>query len=163
MSTAAFTSSTVGRTLRALRERASLPLDRVARDTGLSPPELAGIESGRTKPSIAVLDRIARAMGSTLTDVVRNPSLDGHAAIARDTAGPRLGLRDIARAIAELPDQRGSKLDATACAAVLHAMNVCSGNQSAAARLLGMERKAFVRRLRRARRVTRHRPQDAAG
>ena len=59
------------------------------------------------------------------------------------------------RAIAELPVKAGSKIDAAEGAAVLYAMEISRNNQSAAARLLGMERKAFVRRLARARRKKR--------
>ena len=65
---------------------------------------------------------------------------------------PRPRLSQIARAIVELPVKGGSKIDAAESAAILYAMSVCNDNQSAAARMLLMERKAFVRRLRRARR-----------
>jgi len=61
-------------------------------------------------------------------------------------------LDRIARAIVELPADLGSKLDAAEVAVVRHAMLVCDGNQSAAARLLGIERKALVRRWQRIRR-----------
>jgi transcriptional regulator with XRE-family HTH domain len=151
----ATTSPAVGRAIRAKREKAKLPLARIARDSGLTSAELSGIESGTARPSIAVLDRIARAMGSSLVDLVRTANSVGVVAAAPTSARAHLGLSEIARAIAELPDRIGSKLDAAESAAVLHAMSVCQENQSAAARLLGMERKAFVRRLRRARRAKR--------
>jgi DNA-binding NtrC family response regulator len=112
--------------------------------------ELDAIESGRARPSIAALGRIARALGADLVDLVRGADLgipEG------DHGGSlRLGLPQIAKAIADLPMSIGSKVDAAESAAVLYAMNACGDNQSAAARLLGMERKAFVRRLWRARR-----------
>jgi transcriptional regulator with XRE-family HTH domain len=129
----------------------------VAQASGLATPELDAIESGRTRPSIALLDRIARALGSNLVDLVRGANHDpSHHALPEPTSdsSPRLSLSQIARAIAELPVKGGSKIDAAESAVILYAMSVCNDNQSAAARMLLMERKAFVRRLRRARRRT---------
>jgi transcriptional regulator with XRE-family HTH domain len=136
-------SAAVGRTIRISRKRANLPLGRVARACNLSPSQLERIESGRARPTIAVLDRIARAMGMSLVELVLDPNR---------AAKARLGLAEIARAILELPDDVGPKLEAVEAAAVLVAMTACEENQSAAARLLGMDRKAFVRRLSWARR-----------
>jgi transcriptional regulator with XRE-family HTH domain len=137
------TSAAVGRAIRSTRERAALPLARVARDSNLTPTQLDDIELGRSRPSIAVLDRIARALGSTLVALV---SAEGGA------SAKRLCLTDIALAIVELrlPDDC-SKIDAVEAATVLVALTRCNENQSAAARLLGMDRKAFVRRLSHAR------------
>jgi transcriptional regulator with XRE-family HTH domain len=151
------TSPAVGRAIRTTRERARLPIGRVAQASGLATPELDAIESGRTRPSIALLDRIARALGSNLVDLVRGANHDpSHHALPEPTSdsSPRLSLSQIARAIAELPVKGGSKIDAAESAVILYAMSVCNDNQSAAARMLLMERKAFVRRLRRARRRT---------
>jgi transcriptional regulator with XRE-family HTH domain len=119
-------------------------MGRVAKESRLSPSQLERIESGRARPTIAVLDRIARALGMSLVDLVLDPN---GVATAR-----RLGLPEIARAILELPDEVGPKLEVVEAATVLVAMTACSENQSAAARLLGMDRKAFVRRLSWARR-----------
>jgi transcriptional regulator with XRE-family HTH domain len=147
------TSASVGLAIRTAREGASLPIARVARACGLTALELDGIESGRSRPSIATLDRIAKAIGTSLADLVRGGE---RASTSSQPSGaaPRLGLPQIARAIAELKVHRGSKVDAAESAAILYAMSVCNDNQSAAARMLAMERKAFVRRLRRARRRT---------
>ena len=125
--------------IRLSRRRANLALGRVAKESNLSPSQLERIESGRARPTLAVLDRIARAMGMSLVDLVLDP--DG---VATTT---RLGLREIARAVLELPDEVGSKLEVVEAATILVAMTACRENQSAAARLLGMDRKAFVRRL----------------
>jgi transcriptional regulator with XRE-family HTH domain len=149
------TSPAVGRTIRTTRERARLPIGRVAQASGLATPELDAIESGRVRPSIALLDRIARALGLNLVDLVRGADIAfSHPGRQEPAAGPspRIGLSQIARAIVELPVKGGSKIDAAESAAILYAMSVCNDNQSAAARMLLMERKAFVRRLRRARR-----------
>jgi transcriptional regulator with XRE-family HTH domain len=129
--------------IRLSRKRAKLPIAHVAKECRLSPSQLARIESGRARPTIAVLDRIARAMGMTLVDLVLDP---------KGMATTPLGLCDIARAILQLPDEVGPKLDAAEAAAILVAMTACHENQSAAARLLGMDRKAFARRLSWARR-----------
>ncbi|MGH7436423.1 MAG: helix-turn-helix domain-containing protein [Polyangiaceae bacterium] len=144
-------SRAVGRALRALRETRGLSVSRVCRTARVPPAELRSIEGGLRQPSIAVMERIARSLGSTLMEVVR----DGAPTVAsNDTVpAPRLGqIPEIGRAIAELPASRGSKIEAAIAATVLHAMDVSGNNQSAAARLLGMERKAFVRKLAKARR-----------
>jgi transcriptional regulator with XRE-family HTH domain len=149
-------SLAVGHAIRALRERGRQSLPQLARAATVSPTELASIEAGRGHPTIATLHRVARALGSTLVELVHDA---GSAANGEGTLHPRaskpsapLALPDIARAIAELPDSVGSKVDAAESATVLHAMEISGDNQSAAARLLGMERKAFVRRLARAKR-----------
>jgi transcriptional regulator with XRE-family HTH domain len=147
------TSSDVGRAIRVTRERSALSLARVARASGVPASELQAIEAGRARPSIAALGRIARALGADLIDLVRRTDAGtderGEPAMRGSV---RLGLPQIAKAIADLPASVGSKVDAAESAAVLYAMKACGDNQSAAARLLGMERKAFVRRLVRSRR-----------
>jgi len=157
MSLPTTTSPAVGRAIRAARERSGIPITRVARESALTASELTAIEAGRSRPSVAVLQRIAQALGSSLVDLVRGGEANsGRNSAERDgvpsSAPSRLGLSQIARAIADLPVTNGSKLDAAEAAVILYAMTACHDNQSAAARLLSMERKAFVRRLRRARR-----------
>jgi len=85
-------------------------------------------------------------------EVVSDARSPGSTNGAGAPAKSSIGLPEIARAIAHLPSALGSKVDAAESAAVLYAMQVEGNNQSAAARLLGMERKAFVRRLARTRR-----------
>jgi DNA-binding NtrC family response regulator len=53
----------------------------------------------------------------------------------------------MARAILALPARLGSKLDVIELAVFQHAMEACEGNKSAAARLVGLDRKSFERRL----------------
>src|SRR6185312_2423484 len=94
------TSAAVGRAIRATRLRSNLSIARVARASDLSPTELDGIESGRARPSIAVLDRIARAVGSSLIELVNGSGradgvegvTNGHARLQPQS----LGLPDIA-------------------------------------------------------------------
>src|SRR5258708_39011272 len=141
----------VGQAIRALREQGRQSLSQVSRAAAVSNSELAAIEAGRGHPSVATLHRVARALGSTLVEVVNDARSAGNGAMH---PGASIGLSEIARAIAELPASLGSKVDAAEGATVLYAMQVEGNNQSAAARLLGMERKAFVRRLARTRRRT---------
>ena len=60
-------------------------------------------------------------------------------------------LKSLAKKVSELA-VAGSKLDAIQRAVVMHALAECGGNVSAAARLLGVERKALERRVARYRR-----------
>jgi transcriptional regulator with XRE-family HTH domain len=144
-------TETVGRAIRASRKRANLPLARLARECKLSPTQLDGIESGRSRPSPDTLVRIARALGTNVVDLVVE---------TRRGSARRLGIADIARAILDLPQAVGSKIEVVQHATVLVALTACQQNQSAAARMLGMDRKAFTRKLSRARR--RPRPDLAA-
>jgi two-component system response regulator HydG len=60
------------------------------------------------------------------------------------------GAREVdrmARAILALPSRIGSKLDIIERAVLHHAVEMCSGNKSAAARLLGVNRKSLERKL----------------
>jgi transcriptional regulator with XRE-family HTH domain len=145
-------SSAVGQALQTRREHRGLTRARVARASGVSVPELGAIESGRSQPSVAVLGRVARALGVSLVDLVRTSGPGRTDGVPSPATFSRLGLPEIARAVAEQPVGVGSKVDAAISAALLHSMKVCEDNQSAAARMLGMERKAFGRRLQRARR-----------
>lgn len=133
-------SRDVGVALRAMRIGKGLHAATVQEASGVS--SLAYVEIGRA--SIADMDAVARVMGTTLPEVVQE---------VRSAAGattPPHTLTHVAGAILSL-SVRGSRVEAAINAAVREAMRVADGNQSAAARLLGMERKAFVRRLARAR------------
>ena len=50
------------------------------------------------------------------------------------------------RALLALPDRLGSKLHVIERAVLHHAVEACGGNKSAAARLIGVDRKALERR-----------------
>jgi transcriptional regulator of acetoin/glycerol metabolism len=110
------------------------------------------IESGASRPPVESLDRIARTLGSTIVEVIR-VAMQADRSASSDA--PALGLADIGRAIAALPATERSKVDRAASAAIVFALDALEGNQSAAARLLGMERKAYIRRLARAQRYER--------
>ena len=58
----------------------------------------------------------------------------------------RLEIDKMARSLLALPDRLGSKLDVIERAILHHAIESCGGNKSAAARLIGVDRKALERR-----------------
>jgi two-component system response regulator HydG len=88
------------------------------------------------------VERLALLADNDLIDV---PELD-------ELVGAQLGdgAREVdrmARAILALPARIGSKLDLIERAVLHHAVEMCSGNKSAAARLLGVNRKSLERKL----------------
>ena len=145
------TLADIGRTLQTLRAVSGHRSTVVARMAGISATELAYIESGESKASLYTYQRVARALGSSLTDVVARA---GDERAQWSGAATSTTTADVGRAICDL-GARGSKVEAAVSAAVREAMRRTGDNQSAAARLLGMERKAFVRRLAKAKRVAR--------
>jgi DNA-binding NtrC family response regulator len=58
----------------------------------------------------------------------------------------RMEIDRMARSLLALPDRLGSKLDVIERAVLHHAIETCGGNKSAAARLIGVDRKALERR-----------------
>jgi DNA-binding NtrC family response regulator len=52
----------------------------------------------------------------------------------------------LARVILSLPDKLGSKLHVIERAVLHHAIEACGGNKSAAARLIGVDRKSLERK-----------------
>jgi DNA-binding NtrC family response regulator len=106
---------------------------------------LRQIEEGGAQPSLGTLSDLAGQLGTSVPELVRDAK---QARIAPAVSGTPMGLVQIARAIVELPDGV-DKLDAVEAAAVRHAFEVSGGNKSGAARLLGMQRKALERRLKR--------------
>ena len=141
----------IGRSLLSLR--GGSPAKRVAKAAGISVEQLLLIEQGRSTASLAVYQRVARALGTTLADVATWSMKSGPSPVAPSEA---VRVADVASAIVRLQVD-GSKVDAAVDASVLEALRMTGNNQSAAARLLGMERKAFCRRMVRARRRSRKR------
>jgi DNA-binding NtrC family response regulator len=88
---------------------------------------------------------VERLVLLTDVDVVGVPELE-------ELIGAQLGdgAREVdrmAKAILALPTRIGSKLDLIERAVLHHAVEMCSGNKSAAARLLGVNRKSLERKL----------------
>jgi transcriptional regulator with XRE-family HTH domain len=141
-------SSLIGQSLRALRIASGRKPGQVAKAAKLTTTRLLEIENGSVRTAIATFQQIALALGTDLVDVVRDLER-GNETVAPVAA--TLSLDQIAKSIVEL-SIKTSKMEAVFAAVVAYAMKVTGDNQSAAARLVGMERKAFVRRLAKARR-----------
>jgi transcriptional regulator with XRE-family HTH domain len=109
---------------------------------GIQVSALDRIEQGNARPSIALLDALARELDSSLVELMKQAREK-----PRKLVDARATIDQIGRQIVELPETVGDKIQAAEAAAVKYAMHVCAGNQSAAARLLGLERKALVRRV----------------
>ena len=69
-------ASTLGPTLRSLRRRRGLTLVRLADLAGLSHPFLSQLERGLARPSMASLDRIAAALGTSAVELLAGESSD---------------------------------------------------------------------------------------
>jgi len=89
-----------------------------------------------------VIERIALLAESETVDV---PTLE-ELANPRGAGDARLEIDKMARSLLALPDRLGSKLDVIERAILHHAIESCGGNKSAAARLIGVDRKALERR-----------------
>jgi DNA-binding NtrC family response regulator len=78
-------------------------------------------------------------------DIVDVPALE---LFAPERTSPRAPgeIERLARVILSLPDRLGSKLEIVERAVLHHAIEACGGNKSAAARLIGVDRKALERR-----------------
>jgi ActR/RegA family two-component response regulator len=97
-----------------------------------------------TVPIDTLLDAAATEM--------RHATLDEIAIVLSGKPTVTPNTSQLAEMILALPE-KGSKLERVQAAVVAHAVAVCNGNVSAAARLLGMERKSLERKIARARRL----------
>jgi DNA-binding NtrC family response regulator len=109
----------------------------------VSPESLLDVEEGRSRPSIAMLAAMASHLGTSLRKLARE--VDEGSAFAKPFS---MHVEDIGRAIVHM-EYAGNKLQYAESAAVHYALAACHGNRSAAARLLGVERRRLVRRARR--------------
>jgi DNA-binding NtrC family response regulator len=85
---------------------------------------------------LALLSESDQITAATLDDLVGMQALG--------SAGREID--SLARTILALPVRRGSKLDVVERAVLHHAIETCGGNKSAAARLIGVDRKALERK-----------------
>ncbi len=136
-------SAAVGRRIRELRVEAGIPLAGLARRAHVGETQLLSIEEGATRPTVETLARIAGCLRCSIVDLVR--SAEAPRAARRAPIETKEQLDRIAQAVVELPGEIGDKLEVVELAICREAM-ARSGNQSAAARMLGIERKAFARR-----------------
>jgi transcriptional regulator with XRE-family HTH domain len=81
---------TLGPRLRAIRAAAGRTVASVAADAGLSVPYIANLENGRGNPTLAALERLARALGTGLT-------IDLGTAVSPAPSGPPPSLVRVAR------------------------------------------------------------------
>jgi transcriptional regulator with XRE-family HTH domain len=120
---------TLGRRLRALRAGAGRTVASVAAEAGLSVPYIANLENGRGNPTIAALERLARALGTELTVDLAPPGSPTAATpsgppaalvrlartarfrqLAADLAGPDRDPTELAAALVDLLSQVGPTL-----------------------------------------------------
>jgi transcriptional regulator with XRE-family HTH domain len=72
----------VGRRIRAERRARGLTLDRLAASSGVSRSMVSEVERGAKVPTVLVLDRIARALGASITGLLRDEP-DAHTTLLR--------------------------------------------------------------------------------
>src|SRR4029079_6479081 len=89
-----------------------------------------------------VVERLNLLADDDLIDV---PTLEVLAA-ERSPLDAGTEIDRIARALLALPDRLGSKLHVIERAVLHHAIEACGGNKSAAARLIGVDRKSLARK-----------------
>lgn len=63
----------VGEQVRQLRLAAGLTQEELARRTGSTQPAVARLEAGRSVPTLATLEKLARALGQDLHLLLRGP------------------------------------------------------------------------------------------
>lgn len=59
----------LGKRIRLLREEAGLSQEKLGIATGLSQTYISGIENGTRNPSIKTLDKLAKALGVSISDI----------------------------------------------------------------------------------------------
>jgi two-component system response regulator HydG len=96
--------------------------------------------SGNVRELRNVVERIALLSETDLVDVTVLEDL------ARETSDATREIDRIARTLLALPSNLGSKLDVIERAILHHAIEASGGNKSAAARLIGVDRKALERK-----------------
>ncbi|HLK35640.1 MAG TPA: sigma-54 dependent transcriptional regulator [Polyangiaceae bacterium] len=89
-----------------------------------------------------VVERLALLADRDTIDVEALEDLAG----APASGDARMEIDRMARSLLALPERLGSKLDVIERAVLHHAIEACGGNKSAAARLIGVDRKALERR-----------------
>jgi two-component system response regulator HydG len=96
--------------------------------------------AGNVRELRNVVERVALLSETDLVDVAVLEEL------ARETGDATREIDRIARTLLALPSNLGSKLDVIERAILHHAIEVSGGNKSAAARLIGVDRKALERK-----------------
>jgi XRE family transcriptional regulator, regulator of sulfur utilization len=81
---------TVGKTINLLRKQRQLTLDQLARQCGVSKSMLSQIERNETNPTLAIVWRLAEALGQTIDDLIRGEEARGSLAIVGGSSVPIL-------------------------------------------------------------------------
>ena len=87
----------VGAALAALREQQALSLDELSRRAGVSKSMLSQIERAQANPTVAVVWRLANALGVPLTDLLQNsdvPAMPAITTVARHATPTLRGAQD---------------------------------------------------------------------
>ena len=61
----------VGRNIKRMRERRGLPQDALAHDAGIHVTYLSGVENGKRNITLLVLERLARALDVSESEILR--------------------------------------------------------------------------------------------
>jgi len=117
---------TLGQRLRALRAASGRTVASVAADAGLSVPYVANLENGRGNPTLAALDRLARALGTQLSvdlgqprsapavappaSLVRVARTERFRRLTVELAGPERTATEVANALVDLLARVGPAL-----------------------------------------------------
>jgi DNA-binding NtrC family response regulator len=121
-------------------------LEDIPRRLNFSPSALAWIQSrpwpGNVRELRNAVERLALLADG---DRIEADTLDEIVGIAALGSSAR-EVDALARSILALPLRLGSKLDVVERAVLHHAIETCGGNKSAAARLIGVDRKALERK-----------------
>jgi transcriptional regulator with XRE-family HTH domain len=117
----------LGPRLRAIRAASGRTVASVAADAGLSVPYIANLENGRGNPTLAALDRLARALGTGLTvdlgtptpapvgpppSLVRVARTDRFRRVAATLAAPDRDPAEVAAALVDLLARVGATVGA---------------------------------------------------
>lgn len=77
MNKIALKTPTVGKTINRLRKQKQLTLDQLASQCGMSKSMLSQIERNETNPTLAIVWRLAEALGQSIDDLVRGEENPG--------------------------------------------------------------------------------------
>lgn len=97
----------VARRIRERREHEGLTLGDLAERSGVAPSTIQKVETGQMTPSVAVLLKIARGLGRSVSDFVRDDEEPADFVHLRPEDRPRIGPRDgitFERISGDLPD-----------------------------------------------------------
>ncbi len=99
----------VARRIRRRREQERLTLGELAERSGVAPSTIQKVETGQMTPSVAVLLKIARGLGRSVSDFIRDDEPARALVHLRSEDRPRIGPRDgtaFERVSGDVPDPK---------------------------------------------------------